>query len=181
MPDDENPPVRRLVLKPREIERTDPSARPGDGTAISVALMHRQNEIAAEKSSPLRKWDDPAESPPDAADGPAGTPVFGSKEITPTEASARPGDGTAISVGLIHRQNRIAAEKLGAEIVAMPPRRRSRRTRDFLFLVVLAAAVVSLFLLQLPRTRGTLIMGLVIVGYAAALLAWVMFGVMDDY
>jgi hypothetical protein len=180
MPDDEDPPVRRFALKPKEVVRTDSSARPGDGTAISVALMHRLNEIAAERSSLGKRGDSPP-PPADTAGEPARSPVLGFKEITPTETPARPGDGTAISVGLIHRQNRIAADKLGTEIVAMPPRRRSRRTRDFLFLVTLAAAVAALFLLQLPRTRGTLIMGLVIVGYAAAMLAWIMFGVMDDY
>jgi hypothetical protein len=119
MPDDDKPSGRKLVLKPREVTRTDPSARPGDGTEISVAL--------------------------------------------------------------IHRQNRIAEERRGPELVALPPRRMSRRTRDFIFLVVLAGVVVAAFMLQLPRTPGTLLMGFFLVAYAAGLLAWVMFGVMDDY
>jgi hypothetical protein len=178
--DDEKRSDRRLVFKPKEIARTDPVARPGDGTAISVELIHRQNRIAEERGS-LRKGDDSPQSSAGDMGAPGGPPAFGFKEITPTETPARPGDGTAISVELIHRQNRIARERLGPEIVAMPPKRRSRRTRDFILLVTVAGLLAAALVLQLPRTPGTLVMWLVLVGFFAMLLAWVMFGVMDDY
>jgi|CZKI01.1.fsa_nt_gi hypothetical protein len=180
MPDDEDPPVRRFALKPKEITPTETAARPGDGTAISVELIHRQNEIAARRPS-LRKGDDHPQSPPGEMGAPGGRAGFGPKEITPTEMAARPGDGTAISVELIHRQNRIAGERLGPEIIALPAKRRSKRTRDFILLVTVAGGLAGALVLQLPRTPGTLVMWLVLVIVAAMLLAWVMFGVMDDY
>ncbi len=180
MPDDDIPSVRKLVLKPREVTRTDAVARPGDGTEISVPLIHRQNRIAEQRLS-LRRRDDGPRPPLGAGDAPRDSPPFAPKEIAPTEEAARPGDGTAISVTLIHRQNRIAEERRGPELVALPRRRMSRRTRDYLFLVTLAGLVVALFALQLPRTPGVLLMGFFLVAYAAGLLAWVMFGVMDDY
>jgi hypothetical protein len=180
MPDDENPPIRRFALKPKDFTPTETAARPGDGTAISVRLMHRQNEIAAERSS-LRTGGGSPQCPPGAAGAAGGSAVLRPKEITPTDTPARPGDGTAISVELIHRQNRIAGERLGPEIVALPPKRRSRRTRDFILLVTMASLLVAVLMLQLPRTPGTLVMGLVLITYIAMLLAWVMFGVMDDY
>ncbi len=181
MPDDETPPVRRLVLKPKEVEHTDTVARPGDGTEISVQLMHRQNEIAAQRSS-LRKPDDSTQSLSDHATvAPEGPFVLKPKEITHTETVALPGDGTAISVELIHRQNKIADEKLGPEIVAMPVRRRSRRTRDFIMLMTVAGSMDIIFMLMLPRSAGALLMGLFGLGFVAAMLGWIMFGVMDDY
>jgi len=177
MPDEERPPGRRLTLKPKEIEKTETAARPGDGTAISVALMHRQNQIAEARKS-LGRRDG---GPPPAPGAPGGSAPLAPKQVEPTEVAARPGDGTAISVALIHRQNRLAEERRGPQLVALPRRRMSKRTRDFWFLVMLAGLVVGVFLTQLPWTRATLVLGLVLVGFAAGMLAWVMFGVMDDY
>jgi hypothetical protein len=47
--------------------------------------------------------------------------------------------------------------------------------------VTVAGGLAGALVLQLPRTPGTLVMWLVLVIVAAMLLAWVMFGVMDDY
>ena len=55
--DDEKPDTRHLVLKPKEVVPTDPPSRPGDGTAISVQLIHRQNRLAEEKRSRRRRRD----------------------------------------------------------------------------------------------------------------------------
>jgi len=180
MPDEERPPGRRLVLKPKEITPTDTSARPGDGTAISVPLMHRQNRIAEGRRVRGVRDDGPPPAP-EAHEAPREPPRLAPREIAATEAAARPGDGTAISVALIHRQNRIAEERRGPAPISMPRRRLSKRTRDFWFLVMLAALVVGALLAQLPWSRATLAMGLVLVGIVAVVLAWVMFGVMDDY
>jgi hypothetical protein len=180
MPDDDTPPVRRLTLKPKEIERTDSVPRPGDGTEISVRLMHLQNQVAEERSSLGRRDDSPPTLP--EAEAPSEGPLtLGSKEIEPTEAPARPGDGTAISVDLIHRQNRIAQEKLGPEIVAMPPRRRSRRTHDFIMLVGASSLMAAILVLAVSRTLAALMVALMVVVFIAVSLAWIMFGVMDDY
>jgi hypothetical protein len=180
MPDDETPPVRRFVLKPKEITLTETAARPGDGTAISVQLMIKQNEIAAGRSS-LGRPDDSPQSLPDQMGALLGSPLLAPKEITPTDPRSCPGDGTAIDARLILHENLIAAGKLGPEIVALPRKRMSRRTRDFILLVVMASLLVTLIAMQLPGTKGTVIMGIVLIAYVALLLAWIMFGVMDDY
>jgi hypothetical protein len=44
-----------------------------------------------------------------------------------------------------------------------------------------ASGVDLIFMLMLPRTIGTLTMGLVGLAFVAAMLGWIMFGVMDDY
>jgi len=180
MPDDDNPPGRRFALRSKEITRTDAPARPGDGTAISVELIHEQNRLAEERRRlGLRGAGAPgAQGEPEPARGP-GPPA--PKEIDPTEAPARTGDGTAISVELIHRQNRLADERRGPELVALPRRRVSKRTRDFFVLALLAVPVVGALLLMLPRSPAALAIGLGLVGMVVAVLAWVMFGVMDDY
>lgn len=179
MPDDDKPSGRRLVLKPKEVTPTDIPARPGDGTAISVALMHRQNQIAEARMSLGGR--DAQRSPPEVSDASWGSAQLGPKEITPTDSRACAGDGTAVSVPLILKANRMAEDRQGPKIIALPRRKMSKRTRDFILLVTMAGVVVAMFMLQLPRTPGALIMGLFLVAYAAGLLAWVMFGVMDDY
>jgi hypothetical protein len=180
MPDDETPPVRRLTLKPKEIVRTDTVARPGDGTEISVRLMHLQNQVAEQKSS-LGKWDGLPDAPAEVTLGPGGTPVLLPRDVAQTDPRSCAGDGTAITVDLIHRQNRLAQEKLGPEIVAMPPRRRSRRTHDFIMLVGSASLMAVIFVLAVSRTMSALIMAFIGVAFVAVSLAWIMFGVMDDY
>jgi hypothetical protein len=180
MPDDEDPPVRRFALKPKEIARTDPASRPGDGTELSVRLMHRMNEIAAERSS-LPKRDDSAQSLAEVPAAPGESPVLLPREVDLTDPRAVPGDGTAISVDLIHRQNRIAAGKRGPEIVAMPPKRRSKRTRDYFMLLAIADVPFAILLAAGPRTAGTIALSSFVIVFASSVLTWVMFGVMDDY
>jgi hypothetical protein len=180
MPDDENPPVRRFKLKPKEITRTDTTSRPGDGTEISVGLMHRMNEIAAERSS-LRRRDAPPESLAELAPPPGQSPVLLPRDVELTDPRAHPGDGTTISVDLIHRQNRNSAEKLGPEIVAMPPKRKSRRTRDYFMLLAIADIPFVILLVAGPRTPGTVALASFVIVFGSSMLTWVMFGVMDDY
>ncbi|HMD61716.1 MAG TPA: hypothetical protein VKG78_09800, partial [Opitutaceae bacterium] len=139
MTDDEKPPARRFVLKPMEVVPTDTPARPGDGTAISIPLMHRQNEIAELRSS-LGRRDDSA---PDPGGAQRGSPFLAPREITPTDPRACPGDGTAISVELILKGNRIAAGTREPEAIALPRRKVSRRTRDFALLMALAGLAVT--------------------------------------
>ena len=168
------------MLKPKEITPTEVPARPGDGTAISVPLMIKQNEIAAGRSS-LGKPDDSAQPSPGAMGALLGSPLLAPKEITPTDPRSCPGDGTAINARLILQENLIAEGKLGPGVVALPRKRMSRRTRDYILLVAAASLMATLLMLQLPRSMGSVILGFVLVGYVALLLAWIMFGVMDDY
>ena len=52
--DDELPPVRRLALKPKEIFPTEERSLPGDGTALSVELMHRMNQDAEARAASMQ-------------------------------------------------------------------------------------------------------------------------------
>jgi hypothetical protein len=180
MPEEEIPPVRKLVLKPREVTPTDSVSRLGDGTEISVRLMHKQNELAAEKAA-IRRATHPPMPVPEMNVPPAEPSVFAPKEIVPTDPPSLPGDGTAVSANLILKENRLTADKHAPEIIAMPPKRRSRRTRDFIVLVALVNLGVLGLVLLLPRTIGSLILGFFLVVFVTVTLAWIMFGVMDEY
>src|ERR1017187_520604 len=105
--DDENPDTRHLVLKPKEIVPMDRPSRPGDGTAISVQLMHRENVVAEAKTLRAKN---PGRGPlAHRAEPPAvRPPVFRPKEITPLDPPSHAGDEEAISVPDILLENRIA-------------------------------------------------------------------------
>jgi hypothetical protein len=180
MADDATPPVRKLVLKPKEITPTDQVSRLGDGTEISIRLMHKQNELAAQKAA-IRRATNPPMDAPAAPLEPAVPSVFGRREFDLTEAPSLPGDGTAVSAGLILQGNRIMEERHAPEIIAMPARRRSRRTRDFLVMVAVIAGGVGCVQMAIPVTAGSLVLCLFLVVFASATLAWILFGVMDDY
>jgi hypothetical protein len=180
MADDETPPVRKLVLKPKEITRTDEVSRLGDGTEISIRLMHKQNELAAQKAA-IRRATHPPIDGPAASPAPAIPSVFGRREFDLTETPAIPGDGTAVSASLILQANRIMEERRAPEIIAMPARRRSKRTRDFLMMVAVIAGGVGCVQMAIPVTVGSLVLCLFLVVFASAVLGWILFGVMDDY
>ena len=63
---------RHLALKPKEIVPTDSRALPGDGTAISVRLIHKQNQVAEEKASRGKRGRQPHACSGKAARGSAG-------------------------------------------------------------------------------------------------------------
>jgi hypothetical protein len=174
---DEKPPIRRLVLKPRDVDPVDKLSRPGDGTAISVRLIHLENRQAAERAA--GKWlGDPqplAESPE-----PVGSP-FKPKEITPIDPPSPAGDASAISVAGMLRANRSAAADSGPELIAMPRRRKSRRHRDFILLV--SCAFLSVGALAAVFRHDLQMVGLALLGivFLTVILAWIMYGVMDRY
>ena len=105
--DDENPPVRRFQLKTKEVEPVDKVARPGDGTAISVRLMHLQNNLAAGK--PLQSPSDPDGPPLAAQDAQGAPPIFRQKDFVAIDPPAAADDENAISVQAILLRNRAAA------------------------------------------------------------------------
>ncbi len=180
MADDVTPPVRKLVLKPKEIARTDAVARLGDGTEISVRLMHKENELAAQKGA-IRRATNPPMDAPAAPLEPAVPSVFARPAFDPTETPSLPGDGTAVSAHLILKANRIMEERHAPEIIAMPARRRSKRTRDFFMILAVIAAGVACLQMAVPITVGSLILDFFLVAFGSAALAWILFGVMDDY
>jgi hypothetical protein len=178
--EDELPPKRRLSLKPKEVEPVDKVARPGDGTAISVKLIHRENQLAAER--PPSSWQGDLMTPPDAEEQlEAGPSPFKPKEITPMDQPAGPGGEDAISVAKMLHRNQAAAAASTPELIAMPPRRRSRRHRDFMVLLGCAALAFGALAVVFREDRQMVALGVFGIVFATVILAWVMYGVMDRY
>lgn len=174
--DDPPPPKRRLVLKQKEVEPVDTVARAGDGTAISVDLMHRMNQVEG------RRLSNPPLGEPLLPPTPEGeAPIFKQKEIALTDTPAVPGDEEAISVeGMLHR-NHAAAVDTSPELIAMPVRRRSKRSRDFI--VLLSGALLSVGALGLVFRDDKQMVALALFGivFLTVILTWVMYGIMDRY
>jgi hypothetical protein len=149
--DDEKPSTKHLVLKPKEVLPMDTVARPGDGKAISVQLIHKQNELAEQK------------------------------DIVPMDPPSHPGDEEAIKVPDILLQNRIAEMESGwGRIQHGRQRLISRRTRDFLLLVGLADLAIVCFMKRYMNAVS-MVYGLSAVTLLSTTVAWVMFVVMDEY
>lgn len=161
--DDEKPQVRRLTLKPKEIVQTETVARPGDGSAISVKLMHLENRNAEAQPRP--------EPIPFKARNPA-------EDAQPDVPFVVETDDT-ISVHDILQENRLAAAE--PEIIAMPVHRRSRRNRDFMLIVGTAIAFTGILAFVFRENRELVGLGMFIIVFMTAVLAWIMYGVMDRY
>ena len=171
--DDEKPKTSHLVLKPKEIVPTDTRAMPGDGTAISVQLIHQQNRLAEEHS---KKRERKGLMLP----GPAVPPGFKAPEFTPTNRPAGPGDPPAVSVPEMLLENRIAAERSGWGRIRRWGRRKSRRTRDFILIVGGTDLLVIALMRAMPGVV-TMVYGVSALVVVTVSLCWVMFVVMDDY
>jgi hypothetical protein len=152
--DEDKPPVRRLVLRPKEIIPTEERSLPGDGSAISVSLMHRQNEIAEAKAVGMSSGE---QAPPAAR------------------------DEAAIRVHDILRQNLIAAADPRSELIAMPARRTSRRNRDFMLVLGVALAAAGALSFVFREDRRVIALALVGVVVLTLVLAWILYGVMEKY
>jgi len=177
--DDETPPAKRLVLKPREIIPIDRLSRPGDGTAISVQLIHRQNLLAEEKAA-NRKREGTAFPTPGPEAEPALPSAFRLKEIDPVNPPAHPGDEEAIHVQGLLLENRIAEEQSSWGRLKRWNRRKSRRTRDFI-LGVGSVDLAIVVIVAVMHNPVSLIFGLAGVTMVTSVAAWIMFVVMDDY
>jgi hypothetical protein len=151
--DEETPPVRRLALKPKEdVAPTDPAARTGDGTAISVKLMHEVNWIAANKAA-----------------------------VPPRDPFLAPKDGEAISVHEMLQENLDATAEIDQGPIALPAPRRSRRTRDMLLVLACAGAASATLAFVFRANPQVMGLGLLAVGFGTAIMAWILYGVMDHY
>jgi hypothetical protein len=177
--EDEKPSTKHLVLKPREVTPTDRVSRPGDGTEISVQLIHRQNQLAEERAA--RGTRGPFPDPePAGGSAPPLSPVFKPKEIVAVNQPARAGDEEAIAVPDILLENRIAEEESGWGRVKHRKKKFSRRTRDFLVGVGTVDAAIILFM-HWSLNPVSFIFGLSAVTLLTSWAAWIMFVVMDDY
>jgi hypothetical protein len=178
--DDDKPSTKHLVLKPKEIVPVDSVARPGDGNAISVQLIHQQNQIAEQKAAARKKTKAPF---PLALGGnePPLSPAFKPKEIVLTDEPTRPDDEEAIRVPDILLQNKIAEMESGWGSLRHKRRRLiSRRTRDF-FLIVGLADVAIVWFMRTYMNAVSMVYGVSAVTLLSTTVAWVMFVVMDDY
>jgi hypothetical protein len=178
--DDEKPSTKHLLLKPKEIVPTDSVARPGDGQAISVQLIHRENQLAEERAAERRRTQAPFQVSPDAGAPPL-PPVFKPKEIVPLDPPAHAGEEEAIRVPDILLRNRIAEEESGWGRIFPGKRKRiSRRTRDFLIVVGPLDLAILLFM-HWALNAVSLVFGIAAVTLVTTSLAWIMFVVMDEY
>jgi hypothetical protein len=178
--DDEKPDTRHLVLKPKEIELTEERSRPGDGTAISVKLIHRENALAEEKAARDKRRGRDLPRPPAAVPAKALPPVFKPKDIAPTDAPAKPGEEEAVSVPNILLENQIAEHQSGWWRVKGRKKRKSRRNRDFLLIVGGLDLAIAVLMRVMSNTMST-IYGVAGITFITSTFAWIMFVVNDDY
>jgi hypothetical protein len=176
--EEENPQVRRLVLKAKEVDPVDKVARPGDGTAISVQLMHQVNRNAETRPGPL--YSGTGESATGAWDA-VGDPSASVPEDAAADLSPAVSDDPAISVEGMLRANRAAEDDSTSELIAMPARRKSRRNRDFVLLI--GCALSAWGILAFVFRNDMQMVGLALFGivFLTVILAWVMYGIMDRY
>ena len=176
--DDEKPDTSHFVLKPKVIIPTDRPASTGDGTAISVQLIHRENQLAEAKAARKRKG---GEAPAlRLAEGASLPPIFRPKDITPMDPPAKRDDDDVISVPKILLENRIAEEKSGWGRIKKWTRRKSRRTRDFL-IVVGGTDLALVFLMKAMPSVMTAIYGISAITLVTSMGGWILFVVMDDF
>jgi hypothetical protein len=176
--DEEKPPVRRLTLKPKEIVKTETVAQPGDGTAISVQLMHLQNRNAeakpADETGTRFAPTEPRQAPIPF------TPRHPAEDPEPEAPLVEESDDT-ISIHDMLQENRVAAAALEPEAIAMPAPRRSRRNRDFMLVLGVAAAAAGILAFLFRENREIVGLCMFIVVFMTVVLAWVMYGIMDRY
>jgi hypothetical protein len=176
---DEKPPTKRLVLKPKEFERTDKIARPGDGTEISVQLMHQQNRIGDEKAAAKKRTGAPFLSASNAP-MPALPPIFKHKEIAVTDRPAHEGDEEAIHVPNILVENSVAEQDSGWGRIKRWGRRKSRRDKDFI-MVVGGIDLALVILMRVMHDTVTMVFGISAITLITVMAGWFMYFVMDDY
>jgi hypothetical protein len=178
--DEEKPSTKHLVLKPKEIVPTDSVARLGDGQAISVQLIHRENLLAEEKAVARRKTHAPFLLSQDASAPPL-SPVFKPKDVSPMDPPAPAGDEEVITVPDILLKNKIAEVESGwGRVLPVKKKMISRRTRDFLIVVGPLDLAVLLFM-RWALNAVSFIFGIAAVTLVTTWLAWIMFVVMDEY
>jgi hypothetical protein len=177
--EDEKPSTKRLALRPKVIIPTDTVARPGDGTAISVQLMHEQNRVGDQKAAERRKKGDPF-LPASEASEPALAPVFKPKDISPMDQPSYPGDEEAVHVHDILLENRIAEDLSGWGRLKSWTKRKSRRDRDFIVGVGGMDLAIIIMMRVMPG-ETTLVFGLSAITLFTTMAAWIMYMVMDDY
>jgi hypothetical protein len=180
--DDEQPPVRRLKLKAKDVVPTDKVARAGDGSAISVQLMHRLNKLAEDKAAGREPEGDAPHpgSPPRLTAIPfrprRGVPELGPPaDVTPAEEA--PADESITVQDML----RVAAQQSEPELIAMPKAQRSRRYKDFGIVLAGAGGATAVLLAFFRHEPEMLALGFFGIAFTTMVLGWIIFGAMDKY
>jgi hypothetical protein len=173
--EEEPPKGRRLALKPREIAPSEPASRPGDGTAMSVKLIHQMNRIAESKGPGFLGGAPSSDAGHEVPEG------FRRKDILPMDPPAGSGEEPPISVAEMLRRNAATAGRSGGELISLPQRRRSRRWRDFWIILGCAGAALLASGVVFHSTPAVFALCSLAIAFATAVLAWVLFGIMDRY
>lgn len=166
MADENDPPRKFYGLKPRNFERVNPAPEAGSSPAAEVPS----------DTIPI----DPG--PAAATDAPIDT-----RELARAAATNMPlltGNAAANRDNEIHallRENLARANAAGLNDLAPQKRRRSRRWRDYLLSILLVNGAIIALVLWLGVNAVTFVFGLGGIAIVTTGLAWVMFGVMDDY
>jgi hypothetical protein len=179
--EDEKPDTRHLVLKPKVIVPTDSRSLPGDGTAISVQLIHRENRLAEEKAKRKPRFGRAAAPPLPAPDpAPVLAPVFKRAEVKPLDPPSKPGDEEAIHVPEMLLENRVAEDRSGWGRLKRFKGRKSKRNRDFLIVVGGLDLAIAAGIKFMPGTV-TMVYGIAAITLVTSMFGWIMFVVNDDY
>ena len=164
MPDEQDPPRKFYQLKPREFERANP-VTPGPPPDTSAGAP------------------DPG---PGATTSGAPGPID-VRELVRQGAANAPllsGNVTANRANEVHAmlaENAAHANAAGLNHVALPPKRRSKRKRDY-WLLMIAGNGVLLTLVLLNRSNAVVfVSGIAGMGLFTAGFSWVMWQIMSDY
>jgi hypothetical protein len=176
--DDENPPIRRLTLKSREIVPTDTVAFSGDGTATKVRPMHGDNGLGGERLTESEPDSDPPF--PGALPRPRPIPFHFRHELKDLEKESESSSDDSFGVEERLREN-LLVEQESEELLTMPAPRRSRRRQDFALILGVAAAATGVLILIFRDDSRMEAIGMCVIVLLTVVLAWVMFGVLDGY
>jgi hypothetical protein len=167
---DEKPAPAKFVLRQKEIEILNPRSLPGDGTAISVGLIHSLNRNAEELGGPPVGMEGPPPVPPG----------FKPKDITPMDHPGGVGEDAPIVVSDMLRTNLGAEEKSGWARISLKVRRRVRHHRDFLLVAGTTDLLVG-FLVAKAGDPFTFVCGISAMTLVTTLAAWHLYVVGDPY
>lgn len=158
MPDDPDPPRKFYGLKPKEFTRVN--APTG----------------ASSKSGPTN----PIASP-DSSAGPIDVKDLARAAAAGfTPRAAKPAEATN-DIHALLRENQHHANTAGLNNVALPPKRRSRRTRDYWLVMVPVNAFFAWWAFGPYANAVTFIYGIGGIGLFSASFTWVMWFVVEDY
>jgi hypothetical protein len=169
MPEELDPPRKFYDLK--EAQFDDVNARSDHHASIDVKDLFKQAAGPGTPKAPV------PESPPEsrASPGPAGASLSG---IPLRPKAADPSDVHGLLRGNLARANAAGLNELEEK-----PPRRSRRARDYWFLMITGNCVLAALFAGAVVSRNAFLMAFSAagIGLITAGLTWVMWFVMDDY